>query len=44
MKETIGDIDFLVELTILIMLLNILSLPQMEQIIAKGETKVFEDC
>lgn len=42
MKETIGDIDFLVESDNPDHVIEyFISLPQMEQIIAKGETKVF---
>lgn len=42
MKETIGDIDFLVESENPDHVIEyFISLPQMEQIIAKGETKVF---
>lgn len=42
MKETVGDIDFLVESDNPDHVIEyFISLPQMEQIIAKGETKVF---
>ncbi len=42
MKETVGDIDFLVESDNPDHVIKyFISLPQMEQIIAKGETKVF---
>jgi DNA polymerase (family X) len=42
MKETVGDIDFLIESDNPDHVIKyFISLPQMEQIIAKGETKVF---